>query len=67
MRQNITITQKGNPFQNPARPVLMLQARPITNMLTRAIPKKIVNFSLNFINLIQSPFYFTCQPTCISK
>ena len=59
--------QKGSPFQNPARPVLMLQAKPITNIVTRATPKKIVNFSLNFINLIQSLFYFTCQPTCISK
>ena len=67
MRQNITITQKGNPFQNPARPVLMLQARPITNIPTRPMPKKIVNFSLNFINLIQSLFYFACQPTCVSK
>ena len=66
-RQNITIIQKGRPFQNPARPVLILQARPITNILRRAMPKKIVNFSLNFINLIKSFFYFTCQPTCISK
>ena len=66
-RQNITINQKGRPFQNPARPVLILQAKPTTNILTNAIPKKIVNFSLDFINLIQSPFYFTCQPTCISK
>jgi hypothetical protein len=31
--------------------VLILQARPITNIATRAIPKKIVNFSLNFITL----------------
>ena len=48
-------------------PSIMLQARPITNMPTSAIPKKIVIFSLNFINLIQSLFYFTCQPTCVSK
>jgi len=47
----MTIIQKGSPFQNPARPVLILQARPITNIATRAIPKKIVNFSLNFITL----------------
>ena len=63
----MTIIQNGRPFQNPANPVLMLQARPITNTPTRAIPKKIVIFSLNFINLIQSLFYFTCQPTCIPK
>ena len=63
----MTIIQKGRPFQNPARPVLMLQAKPITNILTNAIPKKIVNFSLNFIFLIQSLLYFACQPTCISK
>ena len=67
MRQNITITQKGSPFQNPAKPVLILHAKPITNIVTNATPKKIVNFSLNFINLIQLPFDFTCQPTCISK
>ena len=63
----MTITQKGRPFQNPARPVLILQAKPVTNIATRATPKKIVIFSLNFINLIQSLFYFTCQPTCVSK
>ena len=66
-RQNITITQKGRPFQNPAKPVLILQAKPSTNIATRVMPTKIVIFSLNFINLIQSLFYFTCQPTCISK
>ena len=66
-RQNITIIQKGRPFQNPARPVLMLQAKPITNIATKTIPKKIVNFSLNFIIVIQSLFDFTCQPTCVSK
>ena len=59
--------QKGRPFQNPASPVLMLHAKPITNIATSVMPKKIVNFSLNFINLIQSLFYFACQPTCISK
>ena len=63
----MTIIQNGRPFQNPANPVLMLQARPITNTPTRAIPKKIVIFSLSFINPIQSLFYFTCQPTCIPK
>ena len=61
------MTQKGILLLNPARTVLMLQAKPITNIETSAIPKKIVNFSLNFINLIQLPFDFTCQPTCISK
>ena len=35
--------QKGRPFQNPARPVLILQARPITKIPTSAIPTKIVN------------------------
>ena len=59
--------QKGSPFQNPARPVLILQAKPITNIATRVMPKKIVIFSLNFINLIQSLFYFACQPACVSK
>ena len=29
--------------------------------------KKIINFSLVFISLIQSFFYFTCQPSCVSK
>ena len=66
-KQNITIIQKGRPFQNPASPVLMLQARPITNIPTSITPKKIVNFSLDFIILIQSLFYFTCQPACVSK
>ena len=47
--QKITINQKGSPLQNPARPVLILQAKPMTNTPTRATPKKIVNFSLNFI------------------
>ena len=63
----MTIIQNGRPFQNPANPELMLQARPTTNTPTRAIPKKIVIFSLSFINPIQSLFYFTCQPTCIPK
>ena len=50
-RQNITINQKGSPLQNPASPVLMLQANPITNIATRLIPIIIVIFSLNFIFL----------------
>ena len=66
-RQNITIIQKGRPFQNPASPVLMLQARPITNIPTSAMPKKIVNFSLTFIVFIKSLFYFACQPACVSE
>ena len=45
------ITQKGSPLQKPANPVLMLQAKPITNVETSAIPKNIVIFSLNFIFL----------------
>ena len=61
------MTQKGRPFQKPARPVLILQAKPITNIPTNRIPKKIVIFSLNFIFHTQSSFNFTCQPTCISK
>ena len=48
-KQNITINQKGRPFQNPARPVLMLQAKPITNVETSAMPIIIAIFSLNFI------------------
>ena len=48
-RQKITIIQKGRPFQNPARPVLMLQASPITNIATSTMPIIIVIFSLNFI------------------
>ena len=48
-RQKITIIQKGRPLQNPANPVLMLQAKPITNVATSAIPNTIVIFSLNFI------------------
>ena len=48
------MNQKGRPFQNPASPVLILQAKPITNMLKSARPKKIVIFSLIFI------FNFTC-------
>ena len=48
-RQNIIITQNGRPLQNPARPVLMLQAKPITKTPTRKMPIKIVIFSLNFI------------------
>ncbi len=47
--QKITINQKGSPLQNPASPVLILQAKPMTNIPTRATPKKIINFSLNFI------------------
>ena len=43
------IPKKGRPFQNPASPVLMLQAKPITNIPTRDMPIKIVIFSLNFI------------------
>ena len=65
--QNITINQKGRPLQNPARPVLILQAKPITNVPTSAIPIKIVIRSLNFIIYIQSSFNFTCQPTCVSE
>ena len=65
--QNITINQKGRPLQNPARPVLMLQAKPITKIPTNAMPKKIVIFSLSFIIHAQSSFNFTSQPTCISK
>jgi len=37
------------PLQKPARPVLILQAKPMTNIPTSAMPIKIVNFSLNFI------------------
>jgi len=48
-RQKITITQKGRPLQNPASPVLILQAKPTTNTETSAMPKTIVIFSLNFI------------------
>ena len=44
-----TINQKGSPLQKPARPVLMLHAKPITNVAKRNIPKIIVNFSLFFI------------------
>ena len=40
----MTINQKGRPLQNPASPVLMLHAKPITNVETSAIPKKIVIF-----------------------
>ena len=43
------MNQKGSPLQNPASPVLILQAKPITKVPTSAMPKKIVNFSLNFI------------------
>ena len=43
------MTQKGSPLQKPARPVLMLQASPITNIDTSIMPKKIAIFSLNFI------------------
>ena len=47
----MTITQKGRPFQKPARPVLILQAKPVTNIPIKKIPKIIVNFSLNFITV----------------
>ena len=43
------MNQKGSPLQNPASPVLILQAKPITNIATRAMPNIIVIFSLNFI------------------
>ena len=39
------------PLLNPARPVLILQAKPKRNIPTSAMPKKIVNFSLNFMLL----------------
>ena len=48
-RQKITIPQKGSPLQNPAKPVLILQASPIANIATKTTPITIVNFSLNFI------------------
>ena len=48
-KQNITINQKGRPLQNPASPVLILQAKPITNIETSDMPIRIVIFSLNFI------------------
>ena len=47
--QKITINQKGSPLQNPARPVLILQAKPMTNIPTSVMPNTTVNFSLNFI------------------
>ena len=50
-KQNITINQKGRPLQNPASPVLILQAKPITNIETSNMPIRIVIFSLNFIFL----------------
>ena len=65
--QKITINQKGSPLQNPARPVLILQAKPMTNIPTRATPKKIINFSLNFIVNTLSSFNFTHQPTSIPE
>ena len=64
---NMTITQKGSPLQNPASPVLILQAKPITKVPTSAMPKKIVNFSLNFIVNTLSSFNFTHQPTSIPE
>ena len=48
-KTNKTIIQKGRPLQKPAKPVLMLHAKPITNVAKRNIPKIIVNFSLIFI------------------
>ena len=48
-KTNIIIIQKGKPLQNPAKPVLILQAKPITNIETRAMPNIIVIFSLSFI------------------
>ena len=47
--QKITIIQKGILLAKPAKPVLILQDKPMTNIPTSAMPKKIVNFSLNFI------------------
>ncbi len=41
--------QKGMLLLNPARPVLILQAKPVTNIPTSTMPKRIVIFSLNFI------------------
>ena len=35
--------------KKPARPVLILQAKPMTNIPTSAMPNTTVNFSLNFI------------------
>ena len=55
------------PLQNPARPVLILQAKPKRNIPTSAMPKKIVNFSLNFIVNTLSSFNFTHQPTSIPE
>ena len=48
-KQKITITQKGNPFQNPASPVLILHAKPKVNIETSNTPKNVVIFSLSFI------------------
>ncbi len=55
------------PLLNPARPVLILQAKPKRNIPTSAMPKKIVNFSLNFIVNTLSSFNFTHQPTSIPE
>ena len=37
----MTIIQKGSPLQNPASPVLMLQAKPIKKTPTSVTPKKL--------------------------
>ena len=36
--QKITITQKGILLAKPAKPVLMLQAKPVTNIINNAAP-----------------------------
>ena len=51
IKQIIIIIQKGSPLQKPARPVLILHAKPITNIEKRNTPKIIVNFSLFHINI----------------
>ena len=55
------------PLLNPANPVLILQAKPKRKIATSVTPKKIVNFSLNFIVNTMSSFNFTHQPTSIPE
>ena len=49
--QKITIIQKGILLAKPAKPVLMLQAKPVTNITNSVAPIIIAIFSLIFIIL----------------
>ena len=60
----VAITQKGNPPQNPAKPEVILSARPKTKIMTSKVPMPAVNNLITGAIIIQS--YSSLSVRCLS-